>query len=85
MLVEEARNVLPAAFKHADCVCYATSSTGLPLNAFGKPADRSARFRLVFWLSRPLPLAMHTEIVKALRKIPGLECVDGGIYGLVAF
>ena len=85
VLVEEARNVLPAAFKHADCVCYATSSTGLPLNAFGKPADRSARFRLVFWLSRPLPLAMHTEIVKALRKIPGLECLDGGIYSLAHF
>jgi hypothetical protein len=68
-VVEEARKVLPTAFQDADCVCYATSSTGFPVNAFGKPAEGGARFRLVFWLSRPLPLATHTEIVKALRKI----------------
>jgi hypothetical protein len=85
VLVEEVRNVLPAAFKHADCVCYATSSTGLPLNAFGKPADGAARFRLVFRLSRPLPLAMHAEIVKGLRKIPGLESLDANIYSLSHF
>ena len=84
-MVEKARRRLPAAFRDADCVLYATSSSGVSVNAFGKPAEGAARFRLVFWLSRPLPLAMHTEIVKGLRKIPGLECLDDSVYSLAHF
>jgi hypothetical protein len=74
----EVRKRLPAAFD-ADCVMYATSSTGLPVNAKGEPANGRARFRMVFWLTRPLPCAAQRRFTRALMQRPGLDCLDTGV------
>jgi AAA domain len=75
---------LPAAF-NADCLLVATSSTGLPVNAKGKPANGCARFRAIFLLSRPLFFAEQKQIVIALKKLPGLDCLDLAIYSVPQF
>ena len=75
---------LPAAF-NADCLLVATSSTGLPVNAKGKPANGCARFRAIFLLSRPLFFAEQKQIVIALKKLPGLDCLDLTIYSVPQF
>ena len=82
--LDEALKRLPPAFD-ADCLCYATSSTGLPVNAKGEPANGRAWFRLVFLLSRPLTFAEQKQIVRALKQLPGLECLDEAIYVLAQF
>jgi hypothetical protein len=83
--LREARQRLPAAFD-ADCVLYATSSSGLPFNAKGEPANGRARFRLVFLLSRPLTFAQQRQIVVTLAlKWRGLSCLDTSIYVLPQF
>jgi Family of unknown function (DUF5906) len=84
-VIEEALKWLPAAFRDAEYICYATSSTGLPFNATGEPCNGCARFRLVFWLSSPTTLAVQAQIVRALKKLPGLQCLDGGAYSLAHF
>jgi hypothetical protein len=84
-LIEEALKRLPAAFRDAECVLYATSSTGLAFNARGEPADGCARFRLVFWTTSPTTLALQAQIVRALKKLPGLQCLDDGAYSLAHF
>jgi hypothetical protein len=80
----EARERLPAAF-NADCLLVTTSSTGLPVNAKGKPANGCARFRAIFLLSRPLFFAEQKQIVIALKKLPGLDCLDVAIYSVPQF
>jgi hypothetical protein len=86
--LDEAFKRLPAAFD-ADCLLYATSSTGLTTNAKGERADGRAWFRLVFLLSRPLTFAEQKQIVLALvlgrRRRRGLSCLDTSIYNLPQF
>ena len=82
--LREARERLPAAFD-ADCVLYATSSTGLPVNAKGEPANGCARFRVVFWLSRPLSFAEQRQITQALKALPGLDCLDDAVCTVTQF
>ena len=82
--LREARQRLSLAFD-TDCVLYATSSTGLPFNAKGEPANGRARFRLVFPLSRPLTFAEQSQIVLALGRRRGLSCLDMSIYVLPQF
>jgi hypothetical protein len=62
----EALKRLPAAFD-SDAILYATSRSGLA---------RGARFRLVFWLSRPLSFAAQRWITLVLKKRAGLGCLD---------
>jgi hypothetical protein len=85
IVIKEALKRLPAAFRDAECICYGTSSTGLPFNAKGEPANGLARFRLIFWLTAPATLALQARIVRALKKLPGLECLDAGAYSLAHF
>jgi hypothetical protein len=85
VVVCTARARLPKALGSADCVLYATSSTGLPVNARGEPANGRARFRLVFQLSKPLRFANQSRIAAALKMLPGLNCIDIGLYGVPDF
>ncbi len=82
--LEEALKLLPAAFD-ADHIVYATSSSGLPRNAKGEPANGRAWFRLAFWLKRPLTFAEQKQIVLALQQLPGLQCLDVAIYAIPQF
>ena len=84
-VLAEIRQRLPPAFKSVDCLLVATSSTGLPVNAKGKPANGCARFRAIFLLSRPLFFAAQKQIVIALKKLPGLDCLDLAIYSVPQF
>ena len=84
-VLAEIRQRLPPAFKTVDCLLVATSSTGLPVNAKGKPANGCARFRAIFLLSRPLFFAEQRQIVIALKELPGLDCLDLAIYSVPQF
>jgi RecA-family ATPase len=81
----EFRKRLPAALAAADCLLVATSSTGLPFNAKGEPANGCARFRAIFMLSRPLFFAEQKELTLALKQLPGLECLGEEICTLPQF
>ena len=83
--LHEALRRLPAAFEKVDCVVYATSSSGLPFNAKGEPANGRARFRVVFWLSRPVTFAEQGLFTQALKQLPGLDCLDESIFVLPQF
>ena len=75
-------------FRDAECICYATSSTGLPVQRQGRACSPTAapRFSLIFWTSaQPTTLALQLRIVRALKKLPGLECLDAGAYSLAHF
>jgi hypothetical protein len=78
IVLAEARKRLPAAL-NADCILYATSSTGLRVNAKGEPSRGCARFRAVFWLTRPLPCTVQKRFMRALMQRPGLACLDTGV------
>ena len=84
-VLAEIRQRLPPAFKSVDCLLVATSSTGLPVNAKGEPANGCARFRAIFLLSRPLFFAEQKQIVIALKELPGLDCLDLAIYSVPQF
>jgi hypothetical protein len=84
-VLAEVRKRLPPAFKAADCLLVATSSTGTPFNSKGEPANGRARFRAIFLLSRPLFFAEQKQIVSALGKRPGLDCLDLSIYSVSQF
>jgi hypothetical protein len=85
IVLREALRRLPAAFEKVDCVIYATSSSGLPFNAKGEPSGGRARFRVVFWLSRPVTFAEQGLFTQALKQLPGLDCLDESIFVLPQF
>ena len=84
-VLAEVRKRLPAALAAADCVMYATASTGTPFNSRGEPAADRAWFRLVLWLSRPLFFAEQKLLTLALKQLPGLDCLDTAITAVSQF
>ena len=57
----------------------------MAVNSKGEPANGCARFRAIFLLSRPLFFAEQKQIVIALKKLPGLDCLDLAIYSVPQF
>jgi hypothetical protein len=71
---------MPEAFKRAKCMVAATSSTGLKTISTGAPSEGKARVRGTWELSRSLTCTQKETLAEALKALPGLECVDDGLY-----
>jgi hypothetical protein len=74
------RERLPEPFRKARAVAYATSSTGFDPDSNGKPTEGRARFRIVFLLWKPLPLAEQKRLVERLKLKLDLPFLDTAIY-----